>query len=257
MLRKFGYFDCDPVTTPYDGKIHLKKNREHSVAQAEYAQIIGSLMYLMNSTRPDIAYAVGRLSRYTQCPNKEHWMALDRVAKYLKGTIDFGLCFKRSPPVIEGFSDANWISDSDEIKSTSGYVFTLGGGAVAWKSSKQTCISHSTMESEIIALEKACTEAEWIRNLLAYLPICVKPFPAIPMLCDNQAAIAISKNKMYNGKSRHVRLRHVIIKQLLESGVISLDHVKSEDNLADPLTKPLNRKLVESTSRGMGLMPIT
>lgn len=113
------------------------------------------------------------------------------------------------------------------------------------------------MVSEIIALEKTCTEVKWIRNLLAYLPICVKPFPAIPMLCDNQAAIAISKNKMYNGKSRHVRLRHVIIKQLLESGVISLDHVKSEENLVDPLTKPLNRKLVESTSRGVGLMPIT
>ncbi|KAM7466339.1 hypothetical protein LguiB_013901 [Lonicera macranthoides] len=131
ILKKFGYFDCKPVSTPYDGNTQLKKNKAHSVSQCEYAQIIGSLMYLMNCTRPDIAYAVCRLSRYTQCPNKEHWNALERVAKYLKGTIDYGLKFGKSPSVLEGYSDANWISDSDDIKSTSGYVFTLGGGVVS------------------------------------------------------------------------------------------------------------------------------
>lgn len=88
-------------------------------------------MYLMNNTRPGIAYAVNRLSRYTHIPNKEHWTALERLAKYLKGTIDYGLNFGRSPPIHEGYSDANWFSDSDEIKSNNGYVFTLVGGAVS------------------------------------------------------------------------------------------------------------------------------
>ncbi|KAJ9684091.1 hypothetical protein PVL29_016537 [Vitis rotundifolia] len=257
ILRKFEHFDCKPVSTPYDPSLQLKKNRELSVAQIEYAQILGSLMYLMNYTRPDIAYAVGRLSRYTQSPNQDHWTAIRRVLKYLRGTINYGLCFSGFPSVLEGFSDANWISDSDEMKSTSGYVFILGGSAVSWRSAKQTCITRSTMEAEFIALEKASSEAEWLRNLLADIPLWTRPAPSVSMRCDSQAAIAKAKSKIFNGKNRHIRLRHNIVRQLLETGVISLEFVRSELNLADPLTKPLNKKLVEETSRGMGLMPTT
>ena len=159
--------------------------------------------------------------------------------------------------VLEGYSDANWISDSDETKSTSGFIFTLSGGAVSWKSSKQTCTAKSTMESEFVALEKAGTEAEWLRNFLADVPIWTKPVPSVSLHCDSQAAIGRAMNKSYNGKSRHIRLRHNIVRQLLDDGVISLNFVRSEVNLADPLTKPLGRKLVYETSRGMGLMPVT
>lgn len=113
------------------------------------------------------------------------------------------------------------------------------------------------MESEHIAFEKACTEVEWLRNFLADLPINSYPPISISIHCDCQAAIARAKNKMYNGKSRHIRLRHNIIKQLLESRVVSLDFVRSELNLADPLTKPLNKRLEEQTSRGMGLLSRT
>ena len=141
------------------------------------------------------------------------------------------------------------------MKSTSGYVFTFGGGAMSWKSSKQTCIARSTMEFELNALEKACTKAEWLRYLLADLPISVKPPTSVYIHCDCQAAIVKAKSKIYNGKNKHIRLRHNIIKQLLESGVVSLDYVKSELNLADPLTKPLNKRKVVDTSRGIGLVP--
>ena len=127
-------------------------------------------MYLMNYTKPDIAYAVGRLSWYTQSPNQDHWTIVRRVLKYLRGTINYGLCFSGFPSVLEGFSDANWISNSDEMKSTSGYVFILSGSAVSWKSTKQTYITRSTMEAEFIALEKASSEVEWLRNLLADIP---------------------------------------------------------------------------------------
>ena len=158
---------------------------------------------------------------------------------------------------MEGYSDANWISDSDELKSTSGYVFMLAGGAISWKSTKQTCIARSTMESEFIALEKAGTEAEWLRNLLVDIPLWDRTQTSVSIHCDCQAAIARAKNKIYNGKSRHIRLRHNIVRQLIENNVISMDFVRSEKNLADPLTKPLTRTLVSETSRGMGLMPIT
>ena len=115
IQRKFEHFDCKPVSTPYDPSSQLKKSREHSVAQIEYAQIIGSLMYLMNCTGPDIAYVVGRLSQYTQSPNQDHRIVVLRVLKYLRGTINYGLCFNGFPSVLEGFSDANWILDSNEM----------------------------------------------------------------------------------------------------------------------------------------------
>ena len=137
LLRKFDSFDVVPVRTPYDPSVHLKKNTsELSVSQFKYAKIIGSVMFLMNYTRPDIAYAVSRLSRYTHNPSSEHWNALRRLLKYLKGTINWSLQFSKFPAVLEGYCDANWVSDNDEVSSTSGYVFTLGGGAISWKSAK-------------------------------------------------------------------------------------------------------------------------
>ena len=114
----------------------------------------------MNYTRPDIAYVVGRLSQYTQSPNQDHWTVVRRVLKYLRGTINYGLCFSGFPSVLEGFSDTNWISDSDDMKSTNGYVFIIVESAISWKSAKQTCITQSTMETEFITLEKTSSEAK-------------------------------------------------------------------------------------------------
>ena len=111
------------------------------------------------------------------------------------------------------------------------------------------------MESEFIALELAGNEAEWLRNFLENILLGLKPTPSVSMHCDCQAAISIAKNKTFNGKNRHIRLRHEVVKQLLKDGIISIDYVKSEVNLADPLTKPLGRKLINETSRGMGLKP--
>ena len=114
--------------------------------------------------------------------------------------------------------------------STSGYVFTLAGAAVAWKSSKQTVIARSMMESELIALDKCCEEAEWLRHFVEDIPCWDKPVPPICVHCDSQATIGRVRNNMYNGKSRHIRRRHNTIKQLLTTGVVSIDYVKSIDN---------------------------
>ncbi|KAK6147374.1 hypothetical protein DH2020_018286 [Rehmannia glutinosa] len=152
LLKKFGHFDVKLVSTLYDANTQLKKNVGDPVAQSEYAQIIGSLLHLMNFSRPDIAYVVCRLSRYTHNLNRDHWTAIVRLMRYLKGTMNYGIMYSGYPSVLEGYNDANWISDSDEIKSTSGYIFTLGV-QIAWKSPKQTIIAKSTMESEFVALE--------------------------------------------------------------------------------------------------------
>ena len=232
------------MSTPYNANTHLMKNQSDPMGQVEYAQIIESLMHLMNFSRPDIAYTMCRLSRYTHNPNNDHWSALARLIKYLRGTMNYGILYSGFLAVLEGYSDANWISDSDEIKSISGYVFTLRGGVVAWKSSKQTLIATSTMESEFIALEFAGKEAEWLRNFLSGIPLGMQLTPSISMHFDFQVAISIVKNKTFNGKNRHIRLRHEVVKLLLKDEIISIDYVKSKVNLANPLTKPLGRKLI-------------
>ncbi|XP_070667839.1 secreted RxLR effector protein 161-like [Malus domestica] len=170
-FRKYGHLESKDAITPFDANSKLKKNSGDAISQRERSQVIGSLLYIMNYTRPDVAYAVSRLSRYTCNPGHDHWEALIRVLRYLKYTMNYGLHYTRYPHVLEGFTDANWIFDSTDMKSTSGYVFTLGGVAIPWKSSKQTCIARSMMESEFIALDKAREEAEWLRDFLEDVPI--------------------------------------------------------------------------------------
>ena len=213
-------------------------------------------MYLMTCTRPDLAYAVSRLSRYTSNPSEDHWKAITRVLRYIRYTRDYGLHYTRDPAVIEGYTDANWISDIKDHRSTSGYVFTLAGAAIAWKSSKQTVIARSTMESEFVAIDKSGEEAEWLRQFVEDIPRWPKPLTAICIHCDNQSALARAQSMMYNGRSRHIRRRHNTVRQLISTGVISVDYVRSKENIVDPLTKGLSTDKVYRLSRGMGLKPI-
>ncbi|XP_070008479.1 uncharacterized protein [Nicotiana sylvestris] len=149
------------------------------------------------------------------------------------------------------------ITGSSDSKSTSGYVFTIGGGVVSWKSPKQTCISRSTMEAEFIVLDKAGEKAEWIRNFLEDIPFWPKPLAPICIHCDSQAAIGRAESVIYNGKSRHIRRRHKTVWQLLSRGIITIDYIKSSDNMSDPLAKGLTREVVKKSSRGMRLLQIT
>ena len=147
------------VKTPIDVNLHLSKNTGENKAQNEYASILGSLMYVMNCTRPDIACAVSKLSRFTVSPNENHWKAMKRLLGYLKHTQDYALHYTEYPAVLEGYCDANWITGTKDTKSTSGYVFTLGGEAVSWKSSKQ-----------LVLLDPL-----WNQNLLLWIKPVKKP----------------------------------------------------------------------------------
>jgi hypothetical protein len=126
--------------------------------------------------------------------------------RYLRGTTTYGLHYIGYPDVLEGYSDANWISDADEIKATTGYVFTIGGAPISWRSRKQTILTKSTIEAELVALETTTSEAEWLRELLMDLPVVSKPVPAILLHCDNESVITIVGNAKENLKSiRHVK----------------------------------------------------
>ncbi|GJV26857.1 zinc finger, CCHC-type containing protein [Tanacetum coccineum] len=244
ILKKFNREDCSPVSTPMDPVEKLKPHTGKPVDQLEYSRAIGCFMYAMTSTRPDIAYAVGRLSRFTSNPSKQHWKAITRVFKYLRGTMNYGLSYMGYPLVLEGYSDASWINHVEDSSSTSGWVFLLGGGAISWASKKQTCITGSTMESEFIALAVASKEEEWLRNLIHDILIWPKPIAPISIRCDSAPTMAKAYSQIYNGKSRHLDVRHSMIKELIMNGVISIDFVRSQKNLADQLMKGLARDLV-------------
>jgi hypothetical protein len=206
ILSRFGYSDCKPSPTPYDPSLKLRKNRGKGIDELRYSQIMGSLMYLAGATRPDISFATRKLSRFTSNPRNAHRCALEHVMRYLRGTTTYGLHYTRYPDVLEGYSDTNWISDANEIKATSGYIFTIGGGAVSWRSRKQTILTKYTMEAELVALEMVTSEAEWLCELLMDLPVVNKHVPTIILHYDIESVITIVGSANENLKStRHVK----------------------------------------------------
>ena len=169
--------------------------------------------------------------------------------------MNYGIVYIDEPSILKGFTIASWITNRKDPSSTSGWIFLLGGGAVSWGSKKQTCITDSTMAAEFVALASCSKEAEWLRNLVLEFPLWPKPMPPVSLHCDSEATLSRAYSQIYNGKSRHIGLRHSCVRQLITDGVITIDYVKSSENLADPLTKGLARDLVLKTSKGMGLKP--
>nr|GEU88502.1 zinc finger, CCHC-type [Tanacetum cinerariifolium] len=180
-----------------------------------------------NENKPDIAFVVGKLSRYTSNSGTQHWQAIQRVLKYLKKTIDYRLVYSGYPSVLEGYTDASWISNSEDNSSKSGWVLLLGGAAGK--------------------------ETEWLKNLLLEILLWVKLMAPISIRCDSAATLAKAYSQMYNGKSSHLDVRHSMIRELITNGVISIEFVRSQQNLADQLMKGLARDLVIKSTEGMEL----
>ena len=145
-------------------------------------------MYLSSAMRLDISFIVCKLSRFMSNLSSDHWRVLERVLCYLKGTMSYEIHYSGHPAVLEGYSDVNWISDIDELYVTSGYVFTIDRGVVSWRSCEQTILTRLIMEAELVALDTATVEADWLRELLMDLPMVEKPIPAILMNCEKNSA---------------------------------------------------------------------
>jgi hypothetical protein len=254
VLSHFGYKDSKPSPTPYDHSLVLQKNKRIGRDQLRYSQMIGSLMYLASATRTDISFVVSKLSQFTSNPRDDHWRALERVMHYLVGTMDYKIHYSGYPAVLEGYSDANWISDVDELYATSGYVFTLGGAAISWRSCKQTILTRSTMEAELAALDTVIIKVDSFHELLMDLPIVEKPLSAILMNYDNQTVIVkVDSSKDNMKSSRHIKRRLKYVRKMRNFRVITLDYIHTEKNLADPFTKGLSRNVIDVASKEMGL----
>ena len=181
-----------------------------------YASAVGSLMYAMLCTRPDICCVVGVVSRFQSNPGPDHWMAVKHILKYLKRTRDYMLVYSGENLNLLGYADSDFQGDRDSQKSTSGSVFTLGGGAIVWRSIKQSSIADSTMEAEYIAALEATKEAVWLKNFLSDLEVVPNMDKAITLYRDNSGAVANSKepriHKRSKPKERKYHLIHDIVK---------------------------------------------
>ena len=197
-------------------------------------------MYAMMGTRPDLAFAVAALSQFSSNPGQPHWDTIKHVLRYLRGTAGYKLTYGGRPGaslLFDGYCDSDWGSNIDDRRSITGYVFTLGGGAVSWQSKKQPTVALSSVEAEYMAAAQAAREALWWQKLLRELG--VARHPATVIHTDSQGSIALSKNPEHHARSKHIDIRHHFIREQVVANHISLQYVPTEDMLADVMTKPL------------------
>ncbi len=258
ILSRFGMLNSKLISTPMDRSYEELANQESDPAEnVPYRQAIGSLMYLMIASRPDIAFAVGKLSQHSQSPSISHWVALKRVLRYVNGTRNFGILYsKRTDLTVNGFSDADWAGCHKSRKSTSGFVFLISGGAVCWRSKKQTCVATSTCEAEYIAMCMATKESIWLSRLLTDLANFDETYP-ISLGVDNDGAIDTAKNASINQRNKHIDLQYHFVRDAHQQKHIFLKYVQSSDQIADSLTKPLDRGLFTKhrVSQGICALP--
>src|SRR3954469_3242967 len=220
VLSCFGMQNCALGDTPVakGDKFSLlqcpKTDLEVKEMQAiPYASAVGSIMYAQVCTRPDIAYIVGMLGRYLSNPEMDHWKAVKRVLRYLQRTKDYKLTYQRSDHLeIVGYTDSDFAGFVDSRRSTSGYVFMMVGGAISWKSVKQTLTASSTMEAEFIACYEASNQSIWLRNLITGLQVVEGIESPLKINCDNKAAELYSKNNRSSSKSKHIDIKFLVVK---------------------------------------------
>ncbi|KAJ9531058.1 hypothetical protein QJQ45_000948 [Haematococcus lacustris] len=216
-----------------------------------YRELVGALLYASTCTRPDIAFAVGQLSRFMQAPTLQHQQVAFGLLRYLKRTAEMGLVYSRSSsPQLQGYVDADYAGDPDSMRSTTGSVFVLNGAAVTWRSKLQTTVAASTTEAEYQAAAAGTKEALFLRKLLHELDAGCDP---IPILYDNQGAVALIKNPVESHRSRHIAVAHHISRERMVRGEVVFSHCPSAEMVADALTKPLSAQLFEACVRGMGV----
>eukprot|EP00253_Pinus_taeda_P023882 PITA_23882 len=197
-------------------------------------QILG--MEIFRNMSNDISHAVGVVSRYMANPVKEHWSIVKWVLWYLTGTSDYCITYNRSSEFVCGYVDSNFAGDLDKRRSTSGYVFTLAGGAISWMSKLQNIVALSTTEAEYIAASHACKEVIWLKGLFGEFG---RLQDNIKLFCDSQSAIHLAKNPAYHSKSKHIPIKYHFVRQVITERGVSLEKVHTKENCADMFTKPV------------------
>jgi hypothetical protein len=220
-----------------------------------YQRAIGPLMYLMLSTRPDLAYAVGKLAQFSSNPSKTHSDMILHVFSYIANTPDHSLisqCQNHGNAISpEGFVNADYAGDSSDQKSTTSYSFYLSNATFSWSSKKESTIATSTMEAEYIALFYGSQQAAWLWNFYGQIGLTLKS--PIQLYTDSQSALAVAKGEQTHTKSKHLDVKLHSIREQITTGQILVDYVESEKNYADTFMKSLSRSVFPARVEYLGL----
>jgi hypothetical protein len=240
ILESAGLSGCNPSDTPMESRLKLTKlSTAPEMDATKYRILVGSLRYLVN-TRPDLAFSVGYVSRFMERPTTEHLVAVNRVLRYIAGTLHYGCHYqRRRGALLEGYSDSDLAGDIDTRKSTSGILFFLGSSIITWQSHKQKVVALSSCEAEYIAATTAACQGVWLAQLLAGLR--GERVRAYTLKMDSQSAIQLSKNPVFHDRSKHIDTRYHFIRECVEHKRVKLEFVKTTEELADILTKALGR----------------
>lgn len=258
VLQRFNMGDAKSVSTPLAS--HFRLSQEQSpqteeekelMAKIPYASAIGSLMYAMVCTRPDIGHAVGVVSRFMSNPGKAHWEAVKWILRYLRGTTEKCLYFSKGEIKVEGYVDADFAGEVDHRRSTTGYIFTVGTGAVSWMSRIQKIVALSTTEAEYVAVTEASKELIWLQGLLTELGFMQEK---CALYSDSQSAIHLARNSAFHSRTKHIGLRYHFIRSLLEDEVLTLIKIQGSKNPADMLTKVVTIDKLKLCSTSVGLL---
>lgn len=240
LLHRHAMLEAKPVTSPMASSPKLTINSGTTLPEPkEYRRLVGSLQYLA-FTRPDIAYAVNRLSQFMHRPTDAHWQAAKRVLRYLAGTSTHGIFFSAANNLsLHAFSDSDWAGDSDDYVSTNSYIIYLGKHPISWSAKKQNGVSRSSTEAEYRAVANGAAEIRWICNILTELGVIL---PAKPVIyCDNVGATFLCANPVFHSRMKHIAIDYHFIRGHIQQGILRVAHVNTKDQLADALTKPLPR----------------
>ncbi|XP_062080773.1 uncharacterized mitochondrial protein AtMg00810-like [Humulus lupulus] len=225
--------------TPMNAGLKLSTYGSDSVSDPSlYRSIVGALQYA-TVTRPEIAYSVNKVSQFMHNPLESHWIVVKRILRYLAGTLDYGIHLQRPTQlVLEAFSDADWASDPDDRRSTTGFCVYFGGNLDAWQSKKQHTISRSSIEAEFRSLASVVTEITWIQSLLRDLHITTQPSPLV--WCDNLSSVMLAANLILHARTKHIEIDLYFVRDKVLQGKLSVRHVPAISQIADCLTKPLS-----------------
>ena len=240
ILEETEMSTCNLTHIPLEMNAKMSKTtNEKRIDETRYRRSIGCLRYLLH-TRPDLSFSVGLLSRYMQEPKESHGAALKQVLRYLRGACSLGLFFARGKGLkLEGYSDASHNVDDDDGKSTTGHVFYLGDSPISWCSNKQEIVDLSSCEAEFMAAAEAAKQAIWLQELLS--KVLGKTCERVVIRVDNKSAIALTKNHVFHGRSKHIHRRFYFIRECVENEQVEVEHVPGSEQKADILTKSLGR----------------
>lgn len=253
LLQRFNMQECKPISTPIECRLRLPKGEESKRSEKPYRELVGCLMYVAMTSRPDLCAAVIYFSQFQSCPMEEHWVHLKRVLRYIRGTLDFGLEFRgnNEAPIMEAFCDADWANDPVDRRSLTGYVFRVHGCTVGWLTRKQPTVSLSSTEAELVALSVTICHGIWMKRLLQDLGRELKG--PVTYYEDNQSTIRVTEDERYAGRMKHVDVKHRFVRELIQRGQVALRYKATEEQLADVLTKGLPAGVFQRHRASLGL----